>query len=119
MSEFRVHQEPDLVSSAVLTRIAVAGLVVAAVGVFVAGALLESTTGALRPDLAGRGGPRAAPETLSQVEQTPIRETRTASDLRQMQLRDLEGWGWVDRKKGLAKIPIDQAMEIVAKAGSR
>jgi len=119
MSEFSVRQEPDIISSAVLVRVAAVSVAVGAIGVSIAGIVLESTTGALRPDFAGPGGPRMAPGTLSQVEQTPIWEAKTASDLRQRQLRDLEGWGWVDRKKGLAHIPIEQAMEIVAEAGSR
>ena len=39
-------------------------------------------------------------------------------DLRERQRRELESWGWVDRKAGIAKIPIDRAIDIVAKEGS-
>ena len=33
------------------------------------------------------------------------------------ELRRLNGYGWVDRKAGIAHIPIDRAMDIVATTG--
>jgi hypothetical protein len=37
--------------------------------------------------------------------------------LKEAELRRLNGYGWVDRKAGLAHIPIDRAIEIVASRG--
>jgi hypothetical protein len=118
-ADFEVRQEEDRVSSPTLLRVAVVSLVVGAAGVFVAGLLLVASTGALRPDFAGREGPRGVPLSLSHIEQTPIWSARVGLDLREAQRRELETWGWADRKAGVATIPIDRAIDIVAKEGSR
>jgi hypothetical protein len=94
-------------------------LVVGAAGVFFAGAILATQVGALQPSNAGPRGPRRTPRTLSQVEQTPIWDTRVGLDLLEKQRRELDRWGWVDREAGVAKIPIDRAMDIVAREASR
>ena len=36
-----------------------------------------------------------------------------------LQRRELERWGWVDREAGVAQIPIEQAMDVVAGEESR
>jgi hypothetical protein len=117
--DFPVRQEEDRVSSGSLLHVGVVSLVVGATGVFLAGAILAATTGALQPSAAGPHGPRRATRTLSQVEQTPIWDTRVGLDLRDKQRADLDRWGWVDREAGVARIPIDRAMDIVAREGSR
>jgi hypothetical protein len=114
MSGFAVRQETDDVAAATLVRIAVTGVAVGAVGVFVAGALLWATAGALRPDFAGPGGARVVERTLGGVEQTPIWDSKVGLDLERKQRRELERWGWVDRPRGIASIPIEEAMDIVA-----
>jgi hypothetical protein len=114
MSEFAVHQESDEVATKSLVRVAIVSLIVAAVGVFFAGLLVVAGTGTLRPDFAGASGRRPAPRELSQIEQTPIWQSRTGIDMRRAQLRELSSWGWVDRKARVAKIPIDEAMDLVA-----
>ncbi len=35
------------------------------------------------------------------------------------QRRRLQQWGWVDRERGIVHMPIDKAMEIVAREGGR
>jgi hypothetical protein len=118
--DFAVRQEEDTVSSRRLVDVGVASVAVGVAGVFVAGALLVASTGALQPDFAGaRGRPRSVPRVLSRIEQTPIESARPGIDLRDAQRRDLESWGWVDRRAGIAKIPIDRAMDIVAREGAR
>ena len=117
--DFAVRQEEDRVASGSLIRVGLASIVIGAAGVFFAGAILASQVGTLRPSAAGPHGPRRATRTLSQIEQTPIWETRVGIDLREAQGRELERWGWVDRDAGVAKIPIDQAMDIVAREVSR
>lgn len=37
--------------------------------------------------------------------------------VQEQQLEQLNGYGWVDRKAGIAHIPIDRAMEILARTG--
>lgn len=117
--DFEVHQEEDLVATRRILKVAIVSVVVGAVGVFFAGVIVAAGTGTLQPSFAGPRGPQPAAPQLSHVEQTPIRDTRRGIDLRNAQLRELDGWGWVDRKGGVAKIPIDQAMDIVVKEASR
>jgi hypothetical protein len=112
-ADFEVRQEPDEVRARVLVSVGVASIVIGAAGVFFGGLLVSVVVGSLRPDYAPPGGPRAAPRELSGIEQTPIWQTKAGEDLREAQQRDLERFGWVDRKAGIANIPIDRAMDLV------
>jgi hypothetical protein len=116
---FEVRQELDAVHAPTLARVAIAFVLVAAIAVFLGGAVVFAVHGRLRPDVIGRAGRRPAVREISHVEQTDIWKTRVGEDLRESQRRDLEGWGWADRKGGLAKIPVDRAMDIVVARGAK
>jgi hypothetical protein len=45
------------------------------------------------------------------VEQVPFADRPREADYRAPQRARLSGWGWVDRKKGIAHEPVEQAME--------
>lgn len=50
----------------------------------------------------------------------PLLQIRPEQDLHRMQRAnagDLRGYGWVDRGKGVVRLPIDRAMELVAQRG--
>jgi hypothetical protein len=111
--DFEVHQEADVVASAPLLRVGVVSVVVGAVGVFFAGLILVWVVGALRPSFAKPGGPAPAPREIAGIEQTPIWQTRAGEDLLERQRRELDRWSWVDRRTGIANIPIDRAMDLV------
>ncbi len=111
--DFHVHQEPDAVPSRTLIRVSLASVVVGAIGVVVAGWLLVLVVGAMRPSFANDGGPRPAASQLSGVEQTPIWDSRRGEALEARQRLQLESWGWVDRDAGIARIPIERAMDLV------
>jgi len=111
--DFEVHQEEDVVSSAAVLRVAVTSVVIGAIGVFFGGVILAAATGTLRPSFAGPGGPKPVGRTLSEIEQTPVRDTRTGLDLRDAQERELRRWGWVDRRAGVATIPIERAIDVL------
>jgi hypothetical protein len=117
--DFDVRQEADEVSTATLLRVGISSILIGALGIFFAGLTLVVTVGTLQPNEAGPRGPRPAPRTLSHIEQTPIWQSKAGIDLRDAQRRELESWGWVDRRAGVAKIPIERAMDIVAKEASR
>ncbi len=117
--DFEVRQGADEVASGDLLRVGVASILIGALGVFFGGLIVFASVGAITPNEAGPPGPRPAPRTLSHIEQTPIWQTRVGLDLRDAQRRDLESWGWIDRRAGIAKIPIDRAMDLVAKEASR
>jgi hypothetical protein len=113
--DFDVHQEEDVVASRSLVRIGVVSVVLGAVGVLAAGGLLAMSEGEVKPSFAGPTGQPTAPRELSRVEQTPIWDTRVAEELRDEHRRDLAAWGWADRDAGIARIPIERAMDLVVK----
>jgi hypothetical protein len=47
-------------------------------------------------------------------EQTPIETTERGLTLRAKQLKQLAGYGWADRDAGIARIPIERAMDLRA-----
>jgi hypothetical protein len=107
-------QMDDVVAGRRLAQIGLASVIIGAVGVFFGGLIVCCSSGALRPSFAGRRGPQRAPDEISHVEQTQVWNAERGIDLRRAQLRELERWGWADRDAGLARIPIEQAMDIVA-----
>jgi hypothetical protein len=115
MPDFVVHQEEDVVAARSLVHVAIASVVVAAIGVFFAGLILVLREGSLEPSAAGLRGPQPAPTEISHVEQTPIWETERGEDLEAQQRRDLGTWGWANRDAGIARIPIDRAMDLVVR----
>ncbi len=121
-ASFAVHQEDDEIPSSRVAVAAGAWMSFAAVGVVVAGAILVAVSGALRPAApasdAGEG-PLPAGRTISGVEQTPILDWKAGIDLRERQRAELEVWGWADRDGGVARIPIDQAIDVVVSEQAR
>jgi hypothetical protein len=92
-------------------KIAVATAVsfaVAAIALVVAGVLLEywgkQPVAETKP----------APPTISTVEQTLVLHTERGIDLRREQTAALQRLEWVDRDAGIARIPIDTAIDIFA-----
>ncbi len=90
------------------------------------GALLSFTVAALavmaylRLDVAGRPAPTLPPELgqtkIALVEQSLFFDgnlLRGEKD-RAARLARLQAWGWVDRARGVAHIPIEEAMTLVA-----
>jgi len=50
----------------------------------------------------------------------PLIQTTPANDIieyRQAQERLLNSWGWIDQKRGIARMPIDQAMRLLLRQG--
>ena len=51
---------------------------------------------------------------------TPALRRAYLADLRKAQAKQAQSYAWVDQKKGVVQIPIDQAMDLViAEKGSR
>lgn len=64
------------------------------------------------PPLARHEQGRQAPEPRLQV--IPFKDI---AELRAAEQRELDGYGWVDEKSGIARIPLAEAMKIVAEKG--
>ncbi len=108
-----VRAEQDRISTGRIVAVGVASLALFFAASLVAGRMMARDRAALLPD-----GPPAAPSELGRpkigiVEQQPFERTRTGPEWKAEQLRRLDGLGWVDRKEGLARIPVDRAMDLV------
>ena len=110
---FPVRQEEDVLATARLARIGLVSIFVAVVGVFVAGLITVVVAGALKPTTAGPGGPRPGPAEIAKISQTPIWDAQQGIDLANRQRADLGKFGWADRKAGIARIPIEDAIDLV------
>jgi hypothetical protein len=110
--------EPDVVPSRTIWVSAIALIVILSLGYFVPtaleGWLLEREARRSTPanPLAATAGRRLPPAPRLQV--NPARDM---AELRLAEDRILLDYGWVDRQKGIARIPIDRAMAILAAKG--
>lgn len=102
---FAVLQESDRLRMRSLLLLAAVSLLGGGLAVFVAALLAGHAENS--------GSPRRAPAQLGLAEQTPIETTERGLSLRKAQQRKLEQYGWVDRDAGLARIPIERAMDQV------
>jgi hypothetical protein len=70
-----------------------------------------------------KSDPRPSPLVEAQAQAPPpgpLLQARPESELAVLRAREearLEGWGWVDRGAGVAHVPIDRALEAVAREG--
>lgn len=107
MGSRAVPQAPDVATGAVIT--AVAGFlafvaIVMAVMLFYLGATV----------------PNAFRHAIENPFPAPALQKTPQDDLKRFELEQrkaLSGYGWADRSKGLARIPIDEAMRIIAARG--
>ena len=63
------------------------------------------------------GAPDAFRQAIEHPFPEPALQKRPQDDLKRFELEQrmsLSGYGWVDRSKGMARIPIDEAMRIIA-----
>ena len=111
--DFEPRQEEDLVPTGPIVRVSIVSVLVGAIGVFFAGLVVVAAAGDLVPRVTGPGGTRPAPKEIGEIEQTQIWRTARGIDLRNAQRQELERWGWADREHHVARIPIDEAMNLV------
>jgi hypothetical protein len=115
--DFAVHQEDDVVAGGRLATVGLVAIVVGAVGVLVAALVVYQVTGSLQPNASGPRGPQPGPTAIARVLQTPIWDAEAGIDRRERQRRGLERLEWVNRRGGMARIPIEAAMDLVVKEG--
>ena len=102
--------EDDALPARRLWRTAVIALVVAVAAVFASGAILAQRA----PHTAYARTPARARAEIGMVEQTLILDTARGVVERDAQRESLEHFGWSDRAHGIAKIPVDRAIDLVA-----
>jgi hypothetical protein len=106
-ASFTVRQDPDHLARRKITAVTVGSVVVMFVALVIAWTLLSHwSTAPLETT-------RAAPRTIGTLEQSLIIDVKRGLDLRDEQEKSLHRWSWVDRDAGVARIPIERAMELV------
>lgn len=105
MSEWAVRQDEDELPERTIVLVVVAATVIAALFVLWTWFMIE------RP---ATGTLAEKPREVGLVDQ-PLFDVRegTAAKLDGEKRRILGGWGWVDRSRGVARIPIEEAMRLV------
>jgi hypothetical protein len=112
---FPVRQEEDVVADRTLRRVGVVVIVVTVAAIGVATLLLGKDQALLegRPASRARAQGAVAPQTLGIIEQTLVEHEATGIQQRRLEEERLHQYGWVDRARGVAHIPIDEAMDLV------
>lgn len=105
-----VRQDPDSLNRRGIALVTVASIVIMALALMAAWALLERWE---RGREGERAVPSAAPRTIGMLEQAPILGTGRGLELRARQEADLHRFGWVDRDGGIARIPIEDAVDLL------
>jgi hypothetical protein len=111
------HETSDISALGVVGFFAAVGFMIVLV-LFGASVLLNAQTG-----LPPRVGP--APGGLSNVPSGPtppapqleVSPGQQLADVRQAEEQQLSGYGWVDRGRGVVRIPIDRAIDLIAERG--
>ncbi len=96
-------QEPDHLPLRAL-------LVVAAVTIAI---FAGSVLGAAQPALSVENAP--VPPPRDTLERSLVANTERGPELQRRRARDLERWAWVDRDAGIARMPIDEAIDLTVK----
>jgi hypothetical protein len=118
MSEhhFDVRQEEDVVRGRTLVRVSLLALAVSVLAVLVSTAILgrdgQAALGGGPAERVAKHG-MVAPPTIGLVEQTLIEHEERGLAERRAEEARLEVYGWVDRRQGIAHIPIEEAMALI------
>jgi hypothetical protein len=107
--------ELDVVQSGRIVLVGVASLVVFVVGSVAAGVGMKMMQESVNPDGRARDPAEAGRGKIGMVEQRLFESSNMGVAWRERQHKRLESFGWVDKEKGVAHIPIDRAMERVEK----
>jgi len=108
---FEVVQEDDRVAARRITLIFAAAVFITVLSVWVQSVMLQSR----RADLGARHpvAPLVAPRQINGIHQTTFEEDEHGLELRKSQRATLEQWSWIDRDHGLARIPVERAMDLI------
>jgi len=108
------HQSEDHIAFGKVITVGVVSLVLFAAGIMWSSAILhrdtkraEEATGLARQPTLGKA-------EIGIVDQVPFNGDHRLADWRQERAARLNSYGWVDRAKGIAHVPIERALEAAA-----
>jgi hypothetical protein len=106
------HQSEDHIDFPKVIAVGVVSLLLFAVGVCWAAGILHRETKRAEETTGLAGAPAELGKTeIGIVDQVPFNGDHRLTDWRRERAAQLNGYGWVDRGKGIAHVPIERAME--------
>src|SRR5436190_1201349 len=113
--EIRIHEEG--VSRGLVLRVLIGALVISFVLCVVTYLLLRAREAQLRPG--GQFAERhlGPPHQSANILAIPYEVAASLDPLAERQRARLQSYGWIDRDRRTAHIPIDRAMEIIVRRG--
>ena len=106
-----MKQEQDVVAHGLVRNVSLASLALMAIS-------LAAVVGLMGGVKSGYGQtPPTAPTTIGTIEQTLILSEGRGTRERAVGRTQLDALEWVDRDAGIARIPIERAMDLVARDG--
>jgi hypothetical protein len=112
----KLEQEPDRVPTRRITLIGVVGLLVFGGAALWSSRVQLGLSGTIHSNTAGRAE-HAGEREVGMVYQRPFERENIAAARSAAARERLESVGWVDRERGVVHVPIEQAMEIIARRG--
>lgn len=108
-----VFQEPDRLPRVLLLRIALGTVVVGLSLCIVAYLLLRAREQMLRPSSSLSDASLPAPHRVGQVRQELFTIAAPKPTPLEEQAQAIEQYGWVDRGRGIVRVPIEVGMDLV------
>jgi hypothetical protein len=109
-----VHRQEDVLARPLILRIMLVAITVGVGLALVAYLLLWGRERALRPSMQFPERDLPAPHTVAGVRQGVFELARPRPTLQDQQRTVLSSYQWVDRARGLVRIPVERAMDMVA-----
>lgn len=109
------HKSEDEIAYGKVILVGVVSLAIFALSTVWAAKILSHETQKVEEATgAPRRPPRVEREEIGIVDQVPFSVDKRLHRWRAEHAARLNGYGWIDRSKGITHVPIDQAMEAVA-----
>jgi hypothetical protein len=113
-----VSRERDELPSGLILRTLLVTTMVAISLCFATHLILRARMSQLRPSENFPERHMEAPHDVADVRQELFRLARPRPTVQEEQRAALAGFGWVDRGRGIVRLPIETAMQIVARQGA-
>jgi len=114
-----VRPEKDVLPGKFILRTLLATTMITIALCFATHLILRARLIQLRPSYRFPERDLPAPHDVATVRQELFRVADPRPPLQEEQRAGLAGFGWVDRERGIVRVPIDTAMEIVAQQSAK
>jgi hypothetical protein len=105
------HESEDQIDFPKVITVGVVALIVFALGIWWAAAILTRETARAGQATGQSQRPVLGKTEIGIVDQVPFQGDHRLDDWRRERAARLHGYGWIDRGKGIAHVPIEGALE--------